>query len=85
MSALSPIARQRLDRAGDEVLAVHLAVEEEVEQRPDPLRRDRLAAAVAQRAGEARRCRGRNASPCASATHSAKCGAKCAAARRRNR
>ena len=39
MSACAPIVEQRLGRAGHDVLAVHLALEEQVEQRPDPLLR----------------------------------------------
>ena len=55
MSASAADRAQRVERAGDEMLAVHLAVEEGVEQRPGPLRRHRRAVSSRQRAGEARR------------------------------
>ena len=74
MSACSAIVGQRLDRAGDDVLPVHLAVEELVEQRPDPLRADRLRRPGRAARRESRARRDRSSRSCASATQSAKCG-----------
>ena len=76
MSACAPIARSASSRAGDEILPVHLAVEEDVEQRPDPLRPDRLRRRLVRSAPRKPGASSVKSRPCASSTQSAKWASK---------